>query len=138
MSNLPTLDVEIHGSTYRIAALPAKPARQLWFRLLKVIGPGVSAYLTGASAGDEGKVAGAALTEVLSGLSEELFDHIVSTFAKQTTVVYPDGNHARLDLIIDKSAFAQDMTGLLTWLRTCLEHQYGDFLALLGLTPAQR
>jgi hypothetical protein len=131
----PTTDVEIKGKKYTLTLLPSKVGRRLQFRILKVVGPGITAVLRGGgSLANAGSAAAAdAIDELVKNLPEELFEEFVHEAAKCTTFVGGDGGNYRLDATIDTTAFAGDYGALMLWIVASLKWNYASFLSDLGL-----
>ena len=128
-----TKHITITGKTYKLTLMPAGESRKLWFRMLKVAGPSMSAFLRGGAGGD---VAAQAMQELLTNLSEEQFEEFVKTLARFTSLIGADGADYRLDATLGTTAFKGDTVGLIQWFVASLQFQYSDFLALLGFTSS--
>lgn len=137
---LPTHDVTIRGKRYKITVLNTREGRRLWFKLIKLVGPGFFEFLRGGAA--EGleaeQAAPVLLTAVMSTLVEKLspedFEDFIQTFARSSSYIDEQGADFRLDALIDKGAFAADYGGLMQWLGQCMRLNFASFFSDLGIT----
>jgi hypothetical protein len=132
---LPQTEREINGKRYLLTALAAKPGRAMLVRLTKVVGPGLAKALKAAGGGRlleaDVSVLGDGVAELCKTLSEDDFEHVCSTFLKQTMVMGGGGGFV---VIQDYDAFAADYGTLFKLLAAHIEHNYASFLAGLRIT----
>lgn len=146
MVNLPVVSREIAGKMYHVTTLSTEPGRRLWFKLVKLAGPALAAFLRQLGASDaqgllklktvSPVVAAAALQELVSTLSAEDFDDFYNTFLATTSVEQNDGAKVRLESI-KAFAFAGAYGAMVKWLGFCLEVNFGSFFDELGLMSPQ-
>lgn len=129
---------EIGGKRYCVTQLAAEPGQRLFFHLVKLVGPSVSALLHEWRGGEVSTgVVASALSELVSQLEYSKVREFIDTFMTATTVIGTDkdGNEVRLSLEKQKAlAFAGDYGSLVKWLAFCLEVNYGSFFDDMGLT----
>jgi len=122
--------------TYQITTLGAAPGRRMLIRLLKILGPSITAALESKD-GTLSLTSGAGLSRAVSELCERLtpdeFEEICQVFFEQTEVskdaggFIPLNNDAELKLCLDYA----DTFKLLTF---HLETNYSSFLGGLKAT----
>lgn len=132
--NLPQTEREINGKRYLLTALAAKPGRAMLVRLTKVVGPGLAKALKAAGSGNllqaDVSVLGDGVAELCKTLSEDDFEHVCTTFLKQTQV-QASGGYVNIP---DFDAFAADYGSLFKLLAAHIEHNYASFLEGLRTT----
>lgn len=134
----PTHEVQIGDKSYRLTKLAAGPGRTLLFKIMKQVGPGLAkAFMAAGDGASEAKAAGAGLEQLVADLSEALYKEMVSTFAKNTLRLDPDGNTVRMDLTIDTLGFGS-YADELTWLVESVSWNYADFLSLVKNIASRR
>lgn len=120
----------IGASTYEVTQMGALQGRKVLTRLLKIVGP---AYAMVSTKGVE-----AALSEVVTNLSEDDTEYFCAAFEPLTTVTVGD-KKPRLSGIADIH-FAGDYMSLIEWLVFCFEVNFSSFFrdlkSAVGRSPA--
>lgn len=118
----------IGAHSYEVTQMGALQGRKVLTRLLKIVGP---AYAMVSSKGVE-----AALSEVVTALSEEDTEYFCSAFEPLTSVSIGD-KKPRLSGIADIH-FAGDYMSLIKWLVFCFEVNFSSFFRDLKSAGAGR
>lgn len=133
--------VEIDGTTYVVAALPAMQAVRLWHRLVKALGPALS-KLVGAFVGTSRggfelekvdladvdlDALGAAVATFFDSLPEEKFDAMIRDLLSTVVV---QGSSVALSKSID-AHFRGNLSAMFRLAGASLEVNFGDFLDVL-------
>ena len=137
---LKTFETEIDGYKLRVTQLALGTSRPMAFKLLKIAGPAIAAFLKeldGKKIADvkPSAVAGA-LTELIEKLDYATFDTFVKTFAGVTEVLGDNGSNVLLSGSIDLDAFGGNFSTLIKWLAFCIDKNFSSFL--VGLVPTSR
>lgn len=121
---------DIDGVKYRCYQLPFTPSRQLMRRLFNLAGPTFGAAIKGnrtlKSILDTEVNLGAALSSLAERLSDEDVDYVHGLLAKQCEVSL-DGGWQKVEAVAETHFAERGMKHWFSWLRFCLEVNYGDF-----------
>src|SRR4051812_2689427 len=109
---LNTVTVDILGTQVRVTQLPLAKSRPLFFKLMKVCGPGVVKFLSALDSKTQLQnvampVIADALGELVNSLDYPTFDLFVKEFATGSVILEPGGNeHGRaMTAAIETDAF---------------------------------
>jgi hypothetical protein len=146
MAGFETVTKEIDGRVFEMRALPAKLGRRALVRLTKRLAPIVGHAVDGVDVGElmSGNVElGGALERLGQELTEDDVDHFCDLFAAHTSVENPigSGNMMELKPAVFDEIFSRRYPVMLSWLRACLEVNFGGFFGeggmLSALTPSK-
>lgn len=121
----------IGAYTYKVTALNALDGRKVFVRLVKMVGPGLSAYKASpdmASALTQGMGA------LISALSEEDVEHLCNKLSASTEVSggdYGEKRRPQLDGVF-LTHFAANYFEMIEWLIFALEVNFGSFFEKAG------
>ena len=146
----------IGGQKYRVTPLDAIRGRKVFARFMKLVSPALSEVANSALGAklktkftkpaateekkddekeidpDAAKALIRALTNIVTGLTEDDVEYFCEVFAKSTTVSYEDGKTPRLSDVFALH-FATKYDEMTAWLLFCFEVNFAGFFQKLGL-----
>ncbi len=130
-----TRERKIGAHTYRVSQLGAKAGRSMLLRLIKMVGAGAAAGISGLGYGAAASVeeliargSGDAIGELLKRLEETEVNAILDELAKHTEVIVDD-KHAPVLFEIFDMHFAGAYDEMIAWARFALEVNFASFFA---------
>jgi len=123
-----TETVTVGSNTFQITQLGALQGRKVFLRLVKVLGPALSAAQAAASP----EAALGALLGQAGAVSEEDFEYLCDVFSEHTELVAA-GKSQRLKEIFDV-VFIADYKGMLEWLGASVKVNFASFFDGLAAT----
>lgn len=128
--------VNLNGRTYIISSLQFADAREVFFILLRNVGPGLGELIASLSSGSlsldsiDPKALGRAIQDVCLRLNAADAAAVSEQFGKCTTVI-AGGKKIELTVKIQETHFSGAMGEWFQWLVECVKVNYPDFLAFL-------
>jgi hypothetical protein len=120
--------------TYRVTQLTALKSRELFSRLVRLLGPGVAAMVSAGQGISRSQIS-QMLGEISQRVTDDELDHFCRVLGSSSQIVAA-GNAVTLDKEVIDVHFAGQLFNLFKWLAFALEVNYSDFLSVFARMQA--
>lgn len=126
---------QIGEHKYRVTQLPGLKARELFTRIVRLIGPAAAAAVgsgRGLSRFDLGELFGS----LTSRITDDELGHFCTVLGECTELLGSNGAATKLDTTLQDVHFAGELLNMFKWLQFALEVNFADFLSVWRRTQA--